>query len=179
MALPNPARPFALALTFLVAMALSFAAAAGSRQDDRPPGHQHEGDGDVLHERDYRQVPRSVLLWGELAKVHVVRNQGRYAATYLPSVLALDGKTVTLLGFMGSVHGPGSHAQFLLSDRKFLCGGCDSAPPPESIVEVNTRSAVPVHERPVLVRGKLQLVHGTANGLVYRLNEAQVIRRLK
>lgn len=179
MSMTNSARSFVLAATFLVATALSFAAAAGSRQEDRPPGHQHEGHGDVLHERDYRQVPRSVLLWGELAKVQVVRSQGRYVATYLPSVLALEGKTVTLLGFMAPVHGPGSHAQFLLSDRRFLCGGCDSAPPPESIVEVNALSAVPAHERPVLMRGKLQLVRGNANGLVYRLNEAQVVRRLK
>jgi len=179
MSMPNSARSLALVAAFLIAAALPAAAAAGSRQEDRPPGHLHEGNGDVLHESDYRQVPRHVLLWGELARVQVVRSRGRYVATYLPSVLALDGKTVTLLGFMGPVHGPGSHAQFLLSDRRFLCAGCDSAPPPESIVEVNTRSSVPVHERPVLVRGTLQLVRGNANGLVYRLNDAQVIRRLK
>lgn len=178
-AMTQIARHMLLAMAALMAAAIATTAAASSWELDRPSGHRHEDGHDVLGEQDYRQAPRNILLWGELAKVHIVRGRGRYVATFLPSVLAYEGRTVTLLGFMAAVHGRSKDSQFLLSDRRFLCGGCDSTPGPESIVEVNTLSKVSMQDRPVLVRGRLELVRGDANGLVYRLSAARVIQRLQ
>ena len=167
------------ALAGVLALLAHNASAAATLEDDRPYLHQHEHEGDALQEKDFRHAPKDLVLWGELARTRVVRGGGRLTPTFLPSVLALDGKTVSLLGFMAPVKRGKAHTQFLLSDKRFLCDRCESSPPPASIVEVNTQVGEPLRDRPIWVRGKLQLVKDSPNGLVYRLNAAKVIRRLK
>lgn len=141
--------------------------------------HHHGDEPSGLTPADFRGAPRDLVLWGDLARARVTRGGGRFQVTFLPAVIALDGKTVTLVGFMAPVRPGRRHSLFLLSDRRFLCDTCHSVPPPESIVEVNVAAAEPARTRPIMVRGKLALVRDDPNGLVYRLTEATVIRRLR
>ena len=137
----------------------------------------HHAEGTSLSAADFKHSPKDLVLWGDLARARVTRSGGRFHVTFLPQVRALDGKTVTLVGFMAPVHSGKRHTQFLLSDRRFLCDGCQSPPPPQSVVEVNSRVAEPARDRPITVRGSLELVGDDPNGLIYRLNGAKVLRR--
>lgn len=169
----------ALVIAAALSLGLPATGFAGTWEEDRPHVHQHQDAGDALREQDYKGAPKDLVLWGDLARTRVVRSGGRFRATIPPSVRALDGRTVTLLGFMAPVHAGTRHTQFLLSDKRFLCEGCDSAPGPESIVEVNVKTGEPVRQRPLFVRGKLEVVRDDPDGLVYRLNGAKVIRRVR
>jgi len=153
------------------------AAHSHSASHRHPYGHQHILPEHQLHQSDFDGAPDDLVLWGELAKAGITRKAGRYNVTFLPSVLALEGKTVTLLGFMAPVHPGELEKQFLLSDTRFLCDTCQTAPAPQSIVEVNAEEGQPVRERPIMVRGKLELVRDSRHGLIYRLHNAKVIQR--
>lgn len=176
------ARAFcALCLGFMLsAHALS---PAGAHNDhvvephSRPVGHAHTRPEHQLSLADFDNAPSDLVLWGELAKAAITREQGQYQATFLPSVLALEGKTISLIGFMAQVHPQERATQFLLSDIRFLCATCESAPPPQSIVEVNTQEAYPLYERPIRVRGTLELVRDSRYGLMYRLHNAKIIHQ--
>ena len=148
-----------------------------STSADHPYRHLHALPEHQLSPSDFEGAPEDLVLWGELAKAGVTRKAGRYNVTFLPSVLALDGKTITLIGFMAPVHPREREKQFLLSDTRFLCNTCQSAPPPQSIVEVNALKALPVHEHPITVRGRLELVHDSQHGLIYRLQDALLVKK--
>ena len=162
---------------WMVALALAGLLGGGVRAADAP-GHGHEDHAPALTAKHFRNAPKDLVLWGQLAKVGVTRHGGRYHVTFLPPVLALDGKTVALVGFMTTVHPGERHTQFLLTDRPFLCDDCHSAPSPAGIVEVNAKVGQPARGSPIMVRGTLELVKDDPNGLVYRLRDAKVIRRL-
>ena len=141
-------------------------------------GHDEHGHADRwLTEKDFRNAPKDLVLWGHLAKVGVTRTGGRQNVIVLPAVQALDGKTVTLVGFMTQVHPGDRSKQFLLGDKPFLCDDCHASPGPAEIVEVNLKVAEPKRSTPIMVRGKLQVLRDDPNGLIYRLTEAKVIRR--
>jgi len=159
-----------------MAACLDASGAAGPAKVGADEGHGHSQGERALTSNDFRDAPGDLILWGQLAKVGLTRSSGRYHVTFLPPVSALDGKTVTLVGFMTTVHPGTLHTQFLLSDRPILCRDCHSAPDPSGIVEVNIRVAEPATTSPVRVQGKLQLVKDNPNGLIYRLLDARVVR---
>lgn len=152
-------------------------ATAPSHSGGHSHGHHHVPPEHRLSPSDFEGAPEDLVLWGELAKAGVTRKAGRYDVAFLPPVLALEGRTITLIGFMAPVHPGEREKQFLLSDTRFLCDTCQSAPAPQSIVEVNAKEGQPVHERPIMVRGKLELVRDSPHGLIYRLHDATVIQR--
>jgi len=182
---PGVALPFLAALLFAGAMLSGPAKAhpAGpeaqphSESHSHPYGHLHTLPEHRLSPSDFQGAPNDLVLWGELAKAGITRKAGRHRVTFLTSVLVLDGKIVSLIGFMAPVHPGEREKQFLLSDTRFLCNTCQSAPTPQSIVEVNSLQALPVHERPITVRGRLELLHDDRHGLLYRLQDARMITR--
>lgn len=153
-----------------VAAGLGVAPADGQHQ-------QHAERQEFLTPADFRHAPRDLVLWGDLARTQVKRGGGQFHVTYLPPVLALNGKRITLVGFMAPVHTGKLHRQFLLSDRPLLCPNCEAAPPPESIVEINAKVGEPARTRPIMVQGVFELVKDHPPGAIFRLNEAKVIRR--
>src|SRR5687767_263484 len=119
------------------AVASALSSTAHAVQPERHAAdHGHAHAAQVLTAKDFRNAPRDLVLWGELAKVGVTRKSGRYHVTFLPPVLALDGKTVALVGFMTTVRPGDRHTQFLLSNRP-ICEECHGAPNLYGIVEVN------------------------------------------
>jgi hypothetical protein len=134
-----------------------------------PHGHAH-----AEPQLDFRQAPRDALLWGELERTLLRREAGRLVPVFTPAVQRLDGRVVSLVGFMTPVDAGGRHARFLLSAKPILCRGCDAAPTPTEIVEVLAVAAQPAHAGQVTMRGKLELVRAE-DGLVYRLRGARVV----
>lgn len=161
--------------------ALLFVAGAHAHVDDGRPWN--------FAPSDFYSAPKNLILWSDLEGAYVKRGGGRFEVTFPPSVSSLNGRRVTLLGFMVPVD-EGKHRKFLLTDRPFLCSGCHvRPPPPQSMVEVHTRVAEapdssPMFLRgellrlpPVMVQGVLRLVNDHPHGLIYRLHDARVIPR--
>lgn len=138
-----------------------------------PPAHAHD-DGDMF-DLDFTKAPPNVLVWGELEKVGVQRHHGQYQITFLPPVLALDGKEVTMYGYMTPVAPGNTHTKFLLSMAPLACAGCTTPTGPEGIVEVNVKKAHAGTTEPLAVRGTMTLVKNDPDGLIYRIVDGEVL----
>lgn len=125
---------------------------------------------------DFSQAPPDTLPWGALAKVAVRQVDGRVVPQFLPPVLALDGRRVTLFGFMAPVGDERLVRQFLLSPQPLLCGSCEPVGP-EGIVEVNPVAPVARTDRALAVRGVLHVLHADPKNVLYRLTDARVVTR--
>jgi len=146
-------------------------------QVDDSATHHHIHKSTLLDANAYQDAPDDVVLWGDLARAMVVRKGSTYQATFLPPVLALDGKTLSLIGFVTPTDAHGKPIkQFLLSDHAFMCDECE-APTPTGLVEVNTKDYVLVDQGRATVRGQFEVVKNDANGLVYRLNNATILKQ--
>ena len=88
--------------------------------------------------------------------------------------MQLDGKRVTLYGFMMPVGEETRTRQFLLTDRPLWCGSCDPVGP-EGVVEVNTRSSMAAARQVVAVRGVLHVLRSDPKSVLYRMTDAQVV----
>ncbi|NYE25309.1 DUF3299 domain-containing protein [Pigmentiphaga litoralis] len=141
------------------------------------PHGDHQHDTRELSAADFRNPPANLVLWGTLAKTYVARkNGGVFTATFPPAVRSLDGKRVTLVGFVTQVRDRQPNRQFLVSATPILCTHC-THPDPAAIVEVNTKRPFAGSNEPVRVRGTLQLVTDAPNALVYRLNDSDVVTK--
>jgi uncharacterized protein len=144
-------------------------------EDNRLQVHTHHAE--PLGEEAYKDAPPDVVLWGDLARALVVRRGSTYQTTFLPPVLALDGKTISIVGYVTPVTEKVTPSkQFLLSNHAFLCDECE---PPTSteLVEVNTRDSVIAKEGVAIVRGQFEVVKNDSKGLAYRLNKAVILKQ--
>ena len=154
---------------------LAASQAAEEPQDNRFQVHTHQAR--PLSEQAYKDAPPDVVLWGDLARALVVRNGSTYQTTFLPPVLALDGKTISVVGHVTTVKGTDRPTkQFLLSSHAFLCDECEP-PTPTEVIEVNTKDFVKAKDGVATVRGKFEVVKNDSKGLVYRLNRAVVLKQ--
>ena len=141
------------------------------------PHDDHHHDTRELSTADFRNAPANLVLWGTLAKTYVERKHGgMFTASFPPAVRSLNGKRVTLVGFVTQVLDRQPNRQFLVSATPILCTHC-THPDPSAIVEVNTKRPFAGSNEPVRVRGTLQLVADAPNALVYRLNDSEVVTR--
>ena len=143
-------------------------------EDNRLQVHTHHAE--PLGEQAYKDAPADVVLWGDLARALVVRQGSTYQTTFLPPVLALHGKTVSIIGHLTPLMANGKTSkQFLLSSHAFLCGECEP-PTPTELVEVNTKDLVVAKEGVATIRGQFEVVKNDPKGLAYRLNDAIILK---
>jgi hypothetical protein len=90
---------------------------------------------------------------------------------FSPEVKALDGKTVTVRGYIIPVEGYKSHSEFVFSafpyNMCFFCGGAG----PETVMEVTAKKPIPYSAQPITIRGKLSLNNTDVNRLIYFLTD--------
>ena len=144
-------------------------------EDNRLQVHTHHAE--PLGEQAYKDAPADIVLWGDLARALVVRQGSTYQTTFLPPVLALDGKTISIIGYLTSVMGKDrASKQFLLSSHAFLCDECE---PPTSteLVEVNTKDFVMAKDGLATIRGQFEVVKSDPKGLAYRLTKAIILKQ--
>lgn len=102
--------------------------------------------------------------WGEFGK-----------PVFPPAVQALNGKTITLPGYLVPFEGGMRSAHFMLTSLPlnacFFCG----VGGPETVVEVFSVKPVPYTDKPVEMRGKLFLNNRNPNQLVYVLENAEFL----
>jgi hypothetical protein len=124
-------------------------------------------------------APPGVTSWDLLGKASVrfTEEDGAEKVTTLvpPEVEALDGRQVKLAGFMFPVEAEPRMRRFLLVEYPADCPFCLAAgTEPSRMVEVDAADGVDWHDDQVVVSGRLEVVHGDADGLVYRLHEARL-----
>lgn len=125
-----------------------------------------------------RPVPADVVSWHTLGKASLVpaRENGaeRIVTLAPPEVEALDGQEVKLMGFMLPLDDEAPMRRFLLVEYPLLCAFClAGSAEPSRIVEVQSAKGIEHREEQVILRGRLEVVHGE-NHFVYRLHAAEL-----
>jgi len=86
-------------------------------------------------------------------------------------VKKLEGKEVTIKGYIIPVEGYKSHKEFVFSaypyNMCFFCGGAG----PETVMEVYAKEAIKYTAEPVVIKGTLELNATDVNRLIYALND--------
>ena len=87
----------------------------------------------------------------------------------------LDGKEITIKGYIIPVEGYKSHTEFVFSafpyNMCFFCGGAG----PETVMEVVASEPVKFSTEAILLKGKLHLNSTDINKLIYSLSDAKMI----
>lgn len=114
-------------------------------------------------------VKANPLPWAALDETEVGK---KFAVKHLPYVAALDGKTVTVAGFMQPQKAD-EVTEFLLTEFAVGCWFCDS-PGPLQVVQVDAGKPVPFTTGLVTVTGKLQLNTTDPERLLFTITDATV-----
>lgn len=121
-------------------------------------------------------------LWKTLAKITYKKEYDEFLGfkidkpVFSPEIKALDGKEVTVKGFIIPVEGYKSHKEFILSafpySMCFFCGGAG----PETVMEVTSVEPIEYSAESVVIKGKLKLNSDDVNKLMYSLSEARLVK---
>lgn len=114
-------------------------------------------------------------IWKTLMSVKYTFAKEVYIPTFDEKQKALDGKTVTIKGYMYPLTEAPKHQFFMLSyyptNVCFFCGGAG----PETIVEVNAKSVIKFSHRAIELKGTLKLNHKDRDRLFYILMNAEQV----
>jgi hypothetical protein len=90
-------------------------------------------------------------------------------------VKSLQGKEITVKGYIIPTDGYKSHTEFVFSafpyNMCFFCGGAG----PETVMEIYASEAIKYTTEPVTIKGFLQLNDKDSNRLMYSLNKAKKV----
>jgi hypothetical protein len=121
-------------------------------------------------------------LWKTLAKITYKKEYDEFLGfkidkpVFSEEIKALNGKEVTVKGFIIPVEGYKSHKEFILSafpySMCFFCGGAG----PESVMEVTSVEPIEYSAESVVIKGKLKLNTDDVNKLMYSLSEARLLK---
>jgi hypothetical protein len=91
-------------------------------------------------------------------------------------VKALNGKEITIKGYIIPVEGYKSHKEFIFSaypySMCFFCGGAG----PETVMEVESLEGVKYTADPITIKGIIKLNDKDINRLMYKLVGARVVK---
>ena len=91
-------------------------------------------------------------------------------------VKALEGKEVTIRGYIIPVEGYKGHKEFIFSaypyNMCFFCGGAG----PETVMEVFADESIEYTAEPITIRGKLELNSDDINRLIYAMKGAEKVK---
>ena len=91
-------------------------------------------------------------------------------------VKALEGKEVTIRGYIIPVEGYKGHKEFIFSaypyNMCFFCGGAG----PETVMEVFADESIEYTAEPITIRGKLELNADDINRLIYAMKGAEKVK---
>ena len=115
----------------------------------------------------------AVTDWQVLGDVTMVEKDNLYVPDFGEDIKALDGKVISLKGYMMPLEQSKEQTNFILSANPiascFFCGP-DGA---SSLVEIQARKAVAFSYNPVIITGTLELLEDDPMGMFYRLVNAE------
>ena len=128
------------------------------------------------------QTGTTESLWKTLAKITYKKEYDDFLGfkidkpVFSEEIKALDGKEVTVKGFIIPVEGYKSHKEFIFSafpySMCFFCGGAG----PESVMEVVAIEPVTYSAESIVLKGKLKLNSDDVNKLMYALTDARIVK---
>lgn len=124
------------------------------------------GNGTLDHEDDLRWV----ILHD--ARISADNAKGVYIATFGKDMASLEGRPFSIIGYMLPVEKNLDSPHFVLTRRSSGCPFCPPNEPTEAI-EIFATRPVAYTQAPIAVAGKLHLVRSSAEGLFYRLDQAE------
>lgn len=91
------------------------------------------------------------------------------------AIKAMDGKQITIKGYIIPVEGYKSHKEFIFSqfpyNMCFFCGGAG----PETVMEVQAKDAVKYTAESITLTGILRLNSRDINRLMYKIDNATMV----
>jgi hypothetical protein len=121
-------------------------------------------------------------LWKTLAKITYKKEYDDFLGfkidkpVFSPEIKALNGKEVTVKGFIIPVEGYKGHKEFILSafpySMCFFCGGAG----PETVMEVTALEAIQYTAESITIKGKLHVNSEDVNELMYSMSEAKLVK---
>lgn len=126
-------------------------------------------------------APANENLWKTLAKITYKKEYDEFLGfkidkpVFSDDIKALEGKEVTVKGFIIPVEGYKSHKEFIFSafpyNMCFFCGGAG----PESVMEVFAKEPVKYSAESITLKGTLKLNPDDVNRLMYFLEDATIV----
>lgn len=119
------------------------------------------------------------LIWPKLYNIQYVKTKDKLGEYDKPvfsnDAKALDGKIVTLPGYMIPFENGIKGTTFILSSLPinacFFCG----VGGPESVVEINAKQPVSFNEKPIEIKGILRLNSTDPDRMIYRIEQAEYL----
>lgn len=113
-------------------------------------------------------------LWSKLVKCKLDydEDKGTYSIHVTPEVKALDGKTITVRGFVLPMDGSDRTRHFLISRNTPVCMYCPPGQPNE-VVEVQAKKPITWSNRIVSITGKLSLINDGEQALFFRIENGE------
>jgi hypothetical protein len=117
---------------------------------------------------------QGVVSWKTLAQVEPVKQGPRMVPQFSKELLALDGQSVRVQGFILPMDMGDKQKHFLISAVPPHCPFCLPAGP-DAIVEVFARQPITYGFEPVIIYGKMAVLKDDPGGLLYRLTDAESV----
>jgi hypothetical protein len=113
-------------------------------------------------------------LWRKFVncRLNYDEENGTYSIKLTPEVKALDGKKITIRGFVMPMDGSDHTKHFLLSRNTPVCMYCPPGAPNE-VVEVEASKALEWTDKIVAVTGKLHLVNDQERAVFFKMENAE------
>lgn len=134
--------------------------------------------GSSLYAQDATAEAQDENVWKTLSKITYKKEYDEFLGfkidkpVFAAQVEELEGKEVTVKGYIIPVEGYKSHNEFIFSaypyNMCFFCGGAG----PETVMEVESLEAVEYTAEQVVLKGKLKLNADDVNRLMYLLVDA-------
>ena len=120
-------------------------------------------------------------VWKTLAKITYKKQMDEIMGfnvdvpVFSDEIKALDGKEITIKGYIIPVEGYKSHKEFVFSafpyNMCFFCGGAG----PETVMEVYASEPVKYSAKQVVLKGILELNDKDINRLMFAINNATLV----
>ncbi len=121
--------------------------------------------------------------WKTLSKITFVKKYDELLGfkvdmpVFGEEVRKLDGKEITIKGYVIPVEGYKSHKEFVFSaypySMCFFCGGAG----PETVMEVFSKEPIKYSADPIIIKGRLKLNSDDINRLMYALHDAVLVKK--
>ena len=119
-----------------------------------------------------RLVQSDDLLWKDFGKCKIKTDRNLSCnITYIPGVKAMDGKRVTISGFMQPLEAKDKFSHFLLSKNAPTCAYCPPSRPNE-VVEVFSFKPMVWKENLITISGTLILPDDGKKGTFFQIRDA-------